>query len=120
MEKYFLQKTPLTIPAEQNKIILEHFGRLASAENTISIAAMTAPPGWYEQSQLPEFDEYILMQKGRLLLEFEDEEIVIKAGQSVHVVKRNLVRYSNPYRDEAVYWSVCLPAFSPDLTGRNP
>ncbi len=110
----------MPIPAERGKVILEHFGWLATAENSISIAFMTAPPGWYETGQLPDFDEYILIQSGKILIEFEDEEIELRAGQSIHVLKQNLVRYSNPFREPATYWAVCLPAFRPELAGRVP
>ena len=99
-------------------MIEEHFGAVASGSDGVSIARMVAPPGWSEPFQEPEFDEYTLMVRGRKRIEVGDELIELQAGESLLVEKGTPVRYSNPFDEEAEYWSVCLPAFTPDRVHR--
>lgn len=117
---FFHQKEPVEIKTVDGKLILEHIGRVATGTSEISIAHMVAPPGWSEPQQRPEFDEYTLMVRGRKRIEVNDTIIEISEGESLHVKAGNRVRYSNPFSEEAEYWSVCLPAFSPDIVNRSP
>ena len=80
---------------------------------------MVAPPGLTEPHQNPEFDEYILMVRGRKQIEIEGETVTLKVGESLLVRKGTRVRYSNPFDEDAEYWSVCIPAFSLDLVNRE-
>ncbi len=80
---------------------------------------MVAPPGWSEPHQNPEFDEYTLMVRGRKQIEINGETVTLKPGESIHVKKGVRVQYSNPFEEEAEYWSVCIPAFSPDSVNRE-
>ena len=80
---------------------------------------MEVPPRWQEPFQKPEFDEFTLMTKGKILIEIDNEKMVIKAGQSLLVKKGGRVRYSNPFDYPAEYWSVCLPPFSLDTVHRE-
>lgn len=109
---YYKQNAPLKIPAEGGKTILEHFGQLTTHGEKISIANMIAPPGWSEPFQNPEFDEYTLVSSGRKQIEIDGETVVVGEGESILVSKGSRVRYSNPFDEPCVYWSVCVPAFS--------
>ena len=80
---------------------------------------MLAPPGWSEPHQNPEFDEYILLVRCRKQIEIEGETVTLKVGESLLVRKGTRVRYSNPFDEDAEYWSVCIPAFSLDLVNRE-
>jgi mannose-6-phosphate isomerase-like protein (cupin superfamily) len=113
------QTSPSAIPVPGGKLIEEHFGKVATGEETVSIAHMVAPSGWSEPPQRPEFDEYTLMVRGKKQVEIEGEPLELKAGESLLVSKGTLVRYSNPFGEEAEYWSVCIPAFSPDRVNRS-
>ena len=48
---------------------------------------MVAPPGWSEPHQNPEFDEYILMVRGRKQIEIEGETVTLKVSESLLVRK---------------------------------
>ena len=53
---------------------------------------MVAPPGWSEPHQNPEFDEYILMVRGRKQIEIEGETVTLKVSESLLVLKGARVR----------------------------
>ena len=80
---------------------------------------MVAPPGWSAPHQNPEFDEYTLMVRGCKQIEINGETVILKSGESLLVKKGVRVQYSNPFEEEAEYWSVCTPAFSPDSVNRE-
>lgn len=116
---YFLQKAPFVVPTTDGKLIEEHFGGVSTGGTAISIAHMVAPPGWSEPAQWPEFDEWTLVSSGKKRLEINGEVITLEAGQSIWVSKGACVRYSNPFEAACDYWSVCLPAFSPQRVHRE-
>ena len=118
-EKFFLQKSPFVVPTTDGKLIEEHFGQVATSENNLSVAHMVAPPGWSEPHQNPEFDEYTFMVRGRKQIEINGETVTLKSGESLLVRKGVRVQYSNPFEEEAEYWSVCIPAFSPESVNRE-
>ena len=116
---YVLQQEPFVVPTTDGKLIEEHFGRVISNEPGLSIAHMVAPSGWSEPFQNPEFDEYTMIVRGRKQIEIDGEIVTLKVGESLLVRKGARVRYSNPFEEEAEYWSVCVPAFSIDLVNRE-
>ena len=116
---YVLQQEPFVVPTTDGKLIEEHFGRVISNEPGLSIAHMVAPSGWSEPFQNPEFDEYTMIIRGRKQIEIDGEIVTLKVGESLLVCKGARVRYSNPFEEEAEYWSVCVPAFSIDLVNRE-
>ena len=116
---YVLQQEPFVVPTTDGKLIEEHFGRVISNEPGLSIAHMVAPSGWSEPFQNPEFDEYTMIVRGRKQIEIDGEIVTLKVGESLLVRKGARVRYSNPFEEEAEYWSVCVPAFSIDLVNRD-
>lgn len=115
---YKKQSSPSLIPVPGGKLIEEHFGKVATEEDQVSVARMVAPPGWSEPPQRPEFDEFTLMVKGKKRVLIEGESVDLSAGESLLVSKGTLVQYSNPFDQEAEYWSVCIPAFSPERVHR--
>jgi len=110
---FLLQTNPFRVPAEQNKVILEHFGLATMAPDNLSLAFMVAPPGWSEPFQTPEFDEYSLVITGRKQIVIDCETLVLEAGQSIRVSRGHRVQYSNPFDEACTYVSVCSPAFDP-------
>jgi ethanolamine utilization protein EutQ len=117
--KYFKQNRPFIVPTDDGKVIREHFGLASTEDNNLSFAHMTAPPGWSEPFQMPEFDELTFMIKGRKKIIINGETVILNAGESVHIKKGCRVQYSNPFDDEAEYVSVCIPAFSTELVNRE-
>ena len=116
---YYIQKSPFVVPTTDHKLIEEHFGGAATGRKDISIAHMVAPPGWSEPAQMPEFDEWTLINSGQKRLEINGEIITLSKGESIWISKGAKVRYSNPFDEPCDYWSVCLPAFSPDRVHRE-
>ena len=116
---FIKQDKPFIVPTTDGKLIEEHFGLASIKTDDLSIAHMTAPPGWSEPHQNPEFDEYTLVSRGKKLFEVDGEKIVVNAGESILVKKGSRVQYSNPFEDPCEYWSICIPAFSNDKVHRE-
>ena len=117
-----LIESPARVEAAGNvhKLIEEFVGRVNSATAAVSIAKMTSPSGWEEPGQRPDFDEYTVVLKGRLVVEHAGGRLEVRAGQAVHTAAGEWVRYSSPDPEGAEYVAVCLPAFSPDTVHRDP
>ncbi|MEO3873589.1 cupin domain-containing protein [Nonomuraea sp. B12E4] len=111
-------EAPARIPVPGGKLIDEHVGRVSSGDGAISIAHMTAPPGWSEPAQAPSFTEYTVVLRGTVVVEHDGDVTEVAAGQSVVTSPGEKVRYSvGP--EGAEYIAVCLPAFSPETAGRE-
>jgi len=119
MRKYTLQKAPFIVPTDDGKLIEEHFGNATNGNSEVSIAHMVAPPKWSEPFQVPEFDEYTYIIKGKKQFIIEGETVILEAGQSIKIEKNARVQYSNPFDEPCEYLSVCLPAFSLEKVNRE-
>ncbi|RYH75399.1 cupin domain-containing protein [Flavobacteriaceae bacterium 144Ye] len=119
MKNYTVQNSPFVVPTNDGKTIKEHFGLATDGNSQLSIAHMTAPPGWSEPFQTPEFDEYTFIIKGQKQFIIENEVVILKAGQSIKINKNVRVQYSNPFTEPCEYLAICLPAFSMDLVNRE-
>lgn len=98
-------------------MIEEAVGRVNTGEERVSVALMTAPAGWSEPAQQPDFDEWTVVTDGEMDVEHEGGTMTVKAGQTVFVKAGERVRYSTPRG--AKYVAVCLPAFHPDTVNRD-
>jgi mannose-6-phosphate isomerase-like protein (cupin superfamily) len=116
-----LIKAPSRITAAGNKpkLIDEYVGRVNSRHTSVSIAHMRSPGGWQEPGQRPEFDEFTIVLKGALRVEYEGGELEVRAGQAIHTAPGEWIRYSTPRDEGAEYIAVCLPAFSLDAVHRD-
>lgn len=113
-----LVRAPERIPVPGGKVIEEFVGRVRTGESAVSVARMQAPPGWGEPAQTPQFDEVTLVLAGLVVVEHDGGTLEVAAGQAVVTRAGERVRYSvGP--DGADYVAVCLPAFGPDLVGRE-
>jgi hypothetical protein len=114
--------TPSIVKATGNKekIIKEFFGRVNSKSSEVSIAQMKSPEGWEEPGQMPEFNEYTIVLKGRLKITTMYEEFIVSEGQGIMTGKNEWVKYSTPFEGGAEYIAVCLPAFSNETVKRDP
>jgi quercetin dioxygenase-like cupin family protein len=111
--------TQITAEGTKPKLINEHVGRVNSDTEEVSLAKMSAPPGWREPGQTPEFREITLVLEGILTVEYSQGVFEVTAGQTVVCEPGEWVRYSTPESSGAEYVSVCLPAFSPELVHRD-
>lgn len=116
-----LIRQPSRVPAagEPPKLIDEYVGRASTGQDGVSIAHMRSPSGWVEPGQRPEFDEFTIVMRGALVVESEDGQMTVQAGQAVHARPGEWVRYSTPGTDGAEYISVCVPAFAPGTVHRD-
>ncbi|MBX7165816.1 MAG: cupin domain-containing protein [Pirellulales bacterium] len=111
--------TRITAAGNVPKLIDEYVGRVNSRTGDVSIAHMRSPAGWVEPGQRPEFDEYTIVLRGMLRVEFEGGLLDVHAGQAVSVPRGEWIRYSSPEVEGAEYVAICLPAFSPDTVHRD-
>jgi ethanolamine utilization protein EutQ len=118
-KKYKIQDSPFVVPTTDGKVIKEHFGNATDGNSKISIAHMIAPTGWSEPFQIPEFDEYTFIIKGKKQFIIEGEIIILEAGQSIKVEKNTRLQYSNPFTEPCEYLAICLPAFSINAVNRE-
>lgn len=110
--------TPERIPVPGGKIIDEYVGRVATGTASLSVARMSAPAGWDEPAQTPQFDEVTLVLQGSVVVEHDGGPTTVAAGQALFTGAGERVRYvAGP--EGAEYVAVCLPAFGPDLVNRE-
>ena len=121
MSDYRVVTTASRIPVPGGKLIEELFGRVATGTDRFSLAHMVAPGGWTEPPQRPGFGELTLMLRGRMRVEVGDDgdAVVLEPGHALWVEPGTRVHYSNPFDEESEYYALCLPAFSPELAGRE-
>lgn len=120
MPQLIEKPTRITAAGNKPKLIDEYVGRVNSGESRLSIAHMRSPGGWVEPGQKPDFDEYTVVLRGALHVDFEGGSLDVAAGQAILTKAGEWVRYSTPGDDGAEYIAVCLPAFSPDTVHRDP
>jgi mannose-6-phosphate isomerase-like protein (cupin superfamily) len=110
---------PTRIPVPGGKVIDEYVGRVNSGETAVSVARMVAPGGWEEPFQTPQFDEYTLVLRGTVRVEHPDGVTEVSAGQAVVTRAGERIRYTTPTPEGAEYVAICLPAFTPETSGRE-
>lgn len=119
MPQLISQPTRIEAAGNKPKLIDEYIGRVTTQTEAASIAHMRSPSGWSEPGQRPDFDEFTVVLKGTLHVEFESGQMDVQAGQAIITQKGEWVRYSTPSPEGAEYIAVCLPAFSPDSVHRD-
>lgn len=119
-QAYTLAKKPAPVSVPGNKIIEEFIGKLNTETDKYSVAKMVAPPGWQEPAQTPLFDEITIVISGRLQAEINGRKVIIGENETFVAHKNHTVTYSNPFDADAVYWAICMPAFSIETVNREP
>jgi mannose-6-phosphate isomerase-like protein (cupin superfamily) len=119
MPQIILAPSIIEAAGTKPKRIEEFAGRVATKQDSVSVARMISPPGWEEPGQCPEFEEITVVLRGVLHVEYEGGAIDVAAGQAVVCRPDEWVRYSTPGTEGAEYVAVCLPAFSPATVHRD-
>ena len=119
MPQLIEKPTRITAAGNKPKLIDEYVGRVNNQEERVSVAHMRSPTGWVEPGQKPEFDEYTVVVKGVLHVDFEGGSLDVRAGQAVLARAGEWLRYSSPDPEGAEYIAICLPAFSPATVHRD-
>jgi mannose-6-phosphate isomerase-like protein (cupin superfamily) len=109
----------VTAAGNKPKLIDEYIGRVNSGTSAASVAHMRSPSGWQEPGQTPEFDEFTVVVKGCLRVEYSGGSLEVRAGQAVIAPAGQWVRYSTPEPEGAEYFAICVPAFSMDTVHRD-
>jgi mannose-6-phosphate isomerase-like protein (cupin superfamily) len=118
------QPTRIQSAGNKPKLIDEYIGRVNSQTTSASVAHMRSPTGWLEPGQTPAFDEFTIVLKGTLRVEYKDASrqaatLDVAAGQAVIARAGEWIRYSTPHEGGAEYIAVCLPAFSMETVHRD-
>jgi mannose-6-phosphate isomerase-like protein (cupin superfamily) len=116
---FIAKPTRIEAAGNKPKRIDEFVGRVNSATSRISVAHMRSPSGWQEPGQTPEFEEFTLVLRGMLRVEYGGGTIDVHAEQAVIAHPGEWVRYSTPGPEGAEYVAVCLPAFAIDTVHRD-
>jgi ethanolamine utilization protein EutQ len=124
MPTLIAQPTRIQSAGNKPKLIDEYIGRVNSKTTGASVAHMRSPQGWLEPGQTPEFDEFTIVLKGLLRIEYRNangavDSLDVSAGQAVIAHAGEWVRYSTPMEGGAEYIAVCLPAFSMETVHRD-
>ena len=88
---------PVTVVKTPEVDITEYAGNGSSGQACISIANVKAEGGWAEPWQTPEFDEWVLVTKGKVHIEHSHGDVVeVVAGKAVYLAKGERVRWVFP------------------------
>src|SRR5947209_10482808 len=93
--------TRITAAGNKAKLIDEYIGRVNSRHEALSIAHMRSPGGWVEPGQTPAFEEFTIVLKGLLRVEYHGGHLDVHAGQAVIAHYGEWIRYSTPEADGA-------------------
>lgn len=113
------QPTRVQAAGNKPKLIDEYIGHVNSNTSAISIAHMRSPGGWQEPGQTPDFDEFTVVIKGSIRVEYTGGSLDVRAGQAVITHRGEWIRFSTPEPDGAEYFAICLPAFSLESAHRD-
>ncbi len=113
------QPTRIAAAGNKPKLIDEYIGRVNSKDTAASVAHMRSPQGWTEPGQAPEFDEFTIVLKGMLRVNYREGALDVQAGQAVVAQAGEWVQYSTPNPEGAEYIAVCVPAFSMETVHRD-
>ena len=118
MPRHIAGPTHIAVAGEPPKQIEEFVGLVNTQTDGVSIARMVAPAGWEEPAQTPAFDEYTIVLRGCVRVEYDGGVVDVRAGEAIVTHAGERVRYSTP--DEgAEYIAVCLPGFSLERVNRE-
>ena len=98
-------------------------GNVATGEDTLSIAYVTVSEPTAEPFLTLDYDEWICVRKGKVVIEFQDKDgddstLEVNEGETVFVAKGERFRPSFPIAPTE-YVPVCSPAFRPDRCHRE-
>ena len=113
MPELIQKPTRVAAAGQPPKLIDEYVGRASTGQDGLSIAHMRSPSGWAEPGQRPEFDEFTIVLRGALVVESEEGQLTVEAGQAVHTRPGEWVRYSTPGADGAE----CAPQWNGYMEG---
>jgi uncharacterized protein (DUF952 family)/mannose-6-phosphate isomerase-like protein (cupin superfamily) len=113
-----------TVVEHDGLLINELAGNVATSEDTISIANVSVSKPTAEPWLTLEYDEWICVTKGQMVIHYQDEKegkestLEVNVGDTAYIAKGERFRPVFP-TGETEYIPVCLPAFRPDRCHRE-
>ena len=114
-----LLSTPTRVVDTGVIVVDEHVGHASSKTDLLSMAHVKVSGVGEEDWQTPEFDEFVLILKGKVVLQHAGGYTVAHGGESVMLKKGERVKWTFPSPEGAEYVPICVPAFSPDNCNRE-
>lgn len=109
---------PIAVVDAPGITITEHFGHVASGDGRASLGKAVVKAAAEEAWQTPQFDEYVICAVGAIdFVHGAGSRVSISAGQGAFLPKAMRVKWV--WREATTYFVLCLPAFSPGLSGRE-
>ena len=114
--------SPVNVVEAPGITITEHFGHVSSRDGTASLGVATVKEASEEAWQCPQFDEFVICAKGSIDFVYAAEDgaqtkVRVDAGQGIFLPKGLRVKWV--WLEACRYSVLCLPAFSPNLCGRE-
>ena len=103
-----------TVTDKTGRKICEVFGARDGHED-LSVAWLMLPAGCAGVEERNDYAEAVIVLSGRGQASIDGEVMEVGAGHSIHVPKGSRWLLSNPGREPLVCYSVCVPAFRPEL-----
>lgn len=109
---------PVAVVEAPGITIHEHFGNVASHDAAASLGRAVVKGPAQEAWQTPGFDEFVICTKGSIEFYYGDgKSKSISAGQGIFLPNHLRVKWVWPEATD--YTVLCLPAFTPELCGRE-
>jgi len=109
---------PVDVVAAPAITITERFGHVASKQGACSLATAVVRTAAEEAYQAPGFDEFVMCTAGSIQFVHAEGTCAISTGEAIFLPKHLRVKWIWP--EAAQYTVVCLPAFNPEISGREP
>ena len=100
------------VPVHDGKIIEEFMG-VKRGQERFSVAHMIMQPDWSEPSHRTEYDEIVIVVKGKLTVTHNGQKFKLLYGQVGWVEPSKTVAFSNEDNQICEYWAICIPAYHP-------
>ena len=106
-----------TVTDKAGRKICEVFGA-ADGQQDMSVAWLMLPAGCGGVEERNAFNEVVIVLSGKGKAWLDGTASEVGAGHAVHIPKGSLWRLENTGREPLVCYSVCAPAFRPELSQR--
>jgi mannose-6-phosphate isomerase-like protein (cupin superfamily) len=102
----------------------EHVGNVATGTSGVSLAHVRTRGPCDEHAQVPGFDEFVLVLKGKMVVDVgpvgkTQTQVEAVEGETLWLPKGVRYHYHFPAPEGTEYIPICFPAFAPEIAGRE-
>ncbi|HET6371975.1 MAG TPA: cupin domain-containing protein [Candidatus Polarisedimenticolia bacterium] len=108
-------KPERTLTDKAGRKICEVLGA-ADGHKDVSVAWLMLPPGCEGVEERNEFTEVVIILSGRGRASIDARAEEVNAGHSIYVPPGSVWRLANVGPEPLVCYSICMPAFRPELS----